>query len=182
MSRIEPWDLPRYRIEDYRLWQGDWELISGLPVAMAPSPMVTHQSVCREITVAVANSLEECPQCEVYYEIDWVIDEENVVRPDIIVVCESEDSEYITKTPGVIFEVISKSTAHNDRVLKYRIYEEEGVRYYVIVDPESRLAKVYLLQDGRYGKYKDARSEAVEFALDDCSFSIDFSKIWQGVK
>jgi len=39
---IEP---PRYIYEDYRHWQGDWELIDGYPFAMAPSPYGKHQKL-----------------------------------------------------------------------------------------------------------------------------------------
>ena len=28
-----------YTYEDYKRWEGDWELIDGVPLAMAPSPI-----------------------------------------------------------------------------------------------------------------------------------------------
>ncbi|MFP4485608.1 MAG: Uma2 family endonuclease [Campylobacterales bacterium] len=179
MSRLEQLDIPRYTISDYRLWKGDWELISGHPIAMSPSPMITHQSVCGNIHFELKDELKECEDCQVLYEIDWIIDEENILRPDIVVVCESADEEYVTKAPKVIFEVISKSTAHNDRVIKKQVYQEEGVLYYGIVDPEVRLAKIYKLQDGAYIKLIDATKEKVEFEFDGCKVVIDFSKIWR---
>lgn len=179
MSKIEQRDMPKYTISDYKLWKGDWELINGHPIAMSPSPMITHQSVCKDIVITLDDELNECEECEVLYEIDWIIDEENIVRPDVIVVCKSEDIEYVTKAPKVIFEVISKSTAHNDRVIKKRIYEEEGVLYYGIVDPEVRLAKLYELKDGNYIKLLDARDEKTTLKLEECDITIDFSKIWK---
>jgi len=33
--------LPRYTYEDYKLWEGDWELLEGVPSAMAPSPFLS---------------------------------------------------------------------------------------------------------------------------------------------
>ena len=39
-----------YTLDDYRLWEGDWELIDGSAYAMSPSPMVTHQSVSDILT------------------------------------------------------------------------------------------------------------------------------------
>ena len=41
--------LPYYTYEDYKEWEGDWELIEGVPYAMAPSPMKTHQALAYEI-------------------------------------------------------------------------------------------------------------------------------------
>jgi hypothetical protein len=34
-----------YTLDDYLQWEGNWELIEGMPYAMAPSPSVTHQTV-----------------------------------------------------------------------------------------------------------------------------------------
>ncbi len=38
-----------YTIEDYKQWQGDWELIEGIPFAMAPSPFADHQIIISQI-------------------------------------------------------------------------------------------------------------------------------------
>ena len=34
--------LPRYTVKDYERWDGDWELIEGVPYALA-SPSFRHQ-------------------------------------------------------------------------------------------------------------------------------------------
>ena len=177
MSKIEQRDMPKYTISDYKLWKGDWELINGHPIAMSPLRTIVHQKISGNVLFALSKNLLE--KYETLHEIDWIIDEENIVRPDVIVVCKSEDSEYVTKAPKVIFEVISKSTAHNDRVIKKRIYEEEGVLYYGIVDPEVRLAKLYELKDGNYIKLLDARDDKTTLKLEECNITIDFSKIWK---
>ena len=64
--------------------------------------------------------------------------------------------------------------------MKYNIYEEEGVNYYIIVDPEEEIAKVYELKDGSYIKVCDASDEIVEFKVKECDakMEFDFSKIW----
>lgn len=40
---------PRYTYEGYKRWEGDWELIEGVPYAMAPSPSGKHQRVVAEL-------------------------------------------------------------------------------------------------------------------------------------
>ncbi|MFP4333613.1 MAG: Uma2 family endonuclease, partial [Campylobacterales bacterium] len=89
MSRLEQLDIPRYTISDYRLWKGDWELISGHPIAMSSSNTIMHQSICGNIVFVLSNHLSESKKCKVLYSVDWIIDEENILRPDIVVVCES---------------------------------------------------------------------------------------------
>ena len=41
--------LEKYTYEDYRHWEGDWELIDGIPQAMAPSPALKHQFIMMKI-------------------------------------------------------------------------------------------------------------------------------------
>ena len=85
---------------------------------------------------------------------------------------------HLSKTPILLFEILSKSTAQKDRTTKFNLYEREGVRYYVMVDPKENLAKVYRLQDGRYIKALDAGKDRVEFDLGKCSILFDFAKVW----
>ena len=49
MSTLLISELPNYNYDDYRLWQGDWELINGIPYSMTPSPTITHQAVASKI-------------------------------------------------------------------------------------------------------------------------------------
>ena len=96
-----------------------------------------------------------------------------------LVICHKPKNEaYIKKAPKIIFEILSKTTATKDKNLKYDLYEQEGVEYYIIVDPKEEIAKVYKLLDGRYIKVCDADEESVRFEIKKCSFDFDFSKIW----
>lgn len=82
--------LPSYSYEDYAIWEGDWELIEGIPYAMAPSPMRKHQN----LEVLLAQELQE------------------------------------------IFE------DRADCNLKFKLYEEESVPYYIIIDPKNLCANI----------------------------------------
>ena len=53
-----------------------------------------------------------------------------------------EPDERITRAPEIIVEIISKSTAARDEQLKFELYQDEGVKYYIIVYPDSKKAKV----------------------------------------
>ncbi len=167
-----------YTIEDYKRWEGDWELIEGRPYAIAPSPMVTHQWVSMNLTLQLTEATKNCPHCHALYEIDWYISQDTVVRPDNILIC-YEPEETIGRRPELIFEIISPVTARRDEQLKFHLYEREGVPYYTILYPEQKVAKVYKLQLGRYIKVGDFKEESVAFELDDCAITIDFSKVWR---
>ncbi len=171
--------LPHYTYEDYKQWEGKWELIYGVPYAMAPAPMIEHQRISNKIARILDEVLEKCENCVALLPVDWKISDDTVVQPDNLVYCgEIENAQYLTKAPQVIFEVISPSTAIKDANLKFELYEREGVRYYVLVYPHDKVAKVFRWQSGKYVKMCDCFQEVVTFDIDECSFDFDFSKVW----
>ena len=140
-----------YTYEDYKRWQGDWELIEGIPFAMSPSPTVKHQLVVSRIVYIVSRELKKvgCKSCVVLPETDWVVKFNTVVRPDVAVVCDLKDFEGHLKVPPVlIFEVVSPSSSKRDEGLKFELYRREGVKYYALVYPELKRLKVYSFKEG----------------------------------
>jgi len=167
-----------YTVEDYKHWHDEWELIYGVPYAMSPSPMVTHQSINMKIARQLSEKLDECPNCQALFEIDWEISSDTVVKPDTLVICYEPD-EKLTKKPEIIFEIASPSTIRRDETIKFELYQQEGVAFYIIVYPENKVAKVYTLKDGRYIKSGDFSDEKHIFTTDKCKIDFDFSKIWR---
>jgi Uma2 family endonuclease len=167
-----------YTKEEYYHWEGDWELIYGTPYAMAPSPMVKHQYINMKIARQLDEVLDHCTLCSALFETDVEFGEDTVVRPDSMVLC-FKPNERVTKAPTVIFEVISKTTAKRDEQLKFQLYQEEGVKYYIVVYPDVKKAKVYQLVEGTYTKVGDFTNEHYTFILKECSIEFDFSFIWK---
>lgn len=171
-------DLPHYTYEDYVQWAGRWELIHGIPYAMTPAPSIQHQKISQHIAVGLDGALSECEECLALLPVDWKIDEDTVVQPDNLVICDEVIDTYLRKAPVMIFEILSESTASKDKNTKFALYEKEGVRHYVIVDPKERIAKVYRLHEGKYIKVMDVEDERCDFDLGKGQISFDFSKIW----
>ena len=134
-----------YTADDYSLWEGEWELIGGMPYAMSPSPSVTHQSLCTNLATSLKNSLDtqtnikQCGDCIVLMGTDWQISNDTAVRPDVMIVCQALQ-EKVLVTPSLIIEVVSKSSTKRDEVMKFELYQQEGVLYYILVYPDKRLA------------------------------------------
>jgi len=169
-----------YTYDDYLRWEGEWELIDGYPVSMAPAPMRIHQNIATEILFLLKSSFDEesCPECILSYENDWKISEETILRPDIVLVCDDEHESYLTKAPKIIVEVLSPSTAKKDETIKFDIYQEEGVQYYILAYPDDLKAKVYSLKDGRYIKVGDYTHEKLEFDDLECDINLDFDAVF----
>ena len=117
--------LKHYTYDDYKLWEGDWELFEGYPVAMSPAPMINHQAISSLFLSELMRSVDDCEKCFVVAEVDWKISDDTVLRPDVVLVCNEENDAYLTKAPEIILEVISKSPAKRDENFKFSIYEKE---------------------------------------------------------
>ena len=167
-----------YTKDDYRNWDGDWELIYGSAYAMAPSPLFTHQYVNGKIFRNLDEAVDDCPDCYAVIETDWEVSDDTVVRPDSMLIC-YEPGEHLSKRPEMIFEVISTSTSKRDEILKFELYQNEGVSFYTIVYPDLKKSKVYKLQDYKYRKVGDFGYEKYTFELEKCDIEFDFSKIWR---
>jgi Uma2 family endonuclease len=171
--------LQTYTIADYLQWEGDWELMDGQPVAMAPSPALGHQLLSAVIFRQIDESLDHCPHCQALFEIDVQFAEDTVVRPDVLVICYTPEGDRLTRAPDLVFEVISSKTARVDEVIKFDLYRREGVAHYVLVYPDAKKAKVWRLMDGNYRKVADFHDETHHFELSKCSFDFDFSRLWK---
>jgi len=171
--------LPHYIYDDYLLWDGKWELISGIPYAMAPAPTITHQEINGKITFQLYSKLKKCNLCKPLAEVDWKIDEETVVQSDNLVVCNLKTKKnYLDKRPEIIFEILSPSSKKRDRNLKFSLYEKESVPYYVIVEPFGMFAEVYKLYNGHYRLEGEFKVGEYHFELEECNFSFSFSDIF----
>lgn len=172
--------IPRYTYADYCQWSGQWELIDGVPYAMSPLPSVRHQRISGRLFSKFDDELDSCQDCHVSLPIDWKIDEHTVLQPDLLVVCfPFLDKIFIERPPTLVVEVLSPSTRNKDLTVKRAIYLEQGVRYYVVIDPDTELYTVSELQGGDYVAV--AKGHAGQFCFSfgtDCQAEIDFSLIW----
>ena len=177
-------EILKYSYDDYKEWEGDWELIDGYPIAMSPAPMRVHQNLSALIVTFLNNSLmeRECDNCVVSIENDWKISDFTVVRPDVIFTCDDEAKAYLTKPPKIIVEIISSSTKRVDEEIKFNLYEAEGVKYYILVYPEELLARVYKLEDDKYKDLGEYKEEKLEFSDIGCALNLDFGAVFNRVK
>ncbi len=168
-----------YTYDDYKLWEGNWELLDGIAIAMSPAPMRKHQSLASCIITEINNQLDNCPLCEVLGEVDYKVSDDTILRPDIALTCGETNESYLTKAPEIIVEIISPSTAKRDETYKFDIYEAEKVKYYIIIYPDDLRAKVYKLDEKKYDKQGDFSKEAYEFKETKCKVSIDFERVFR---
>lgn len=164
ITQLSELDLnKRYTYADYLIWrlQERVELIKGYIVEMSPATRRRHQEILSTIGTFFIIGLDR-DMCQTYYapfdvrlirnkgKADHEID--TVVQPDICIVCDqSKLDEYgCIGAPDLIVEILSPGNKKHDEVSKFNLYEENGVKEYWIVDPESKSVKVYVLQSEKY--------------------------------
>ena len=169
-----------YTYADYQIWEGDWELHYGQPIAMAPSPMITHQAIASQILVELANSInQECEKCLVLGKEDWKISDDTVVRPDVVMICDEPNDAYITKRPEIVVEVTSKSTIRRDESVKYKLYQDEKVPFYIVVYPDDLKAKIYKLVDNKFESQGSFLNETYHLDGIFCKAKINFERVFK---
>ena len=150
---------PGYTIEDWKTWEGRWELINGVAYDMTPAPSVEHQRVSMSLSLEVGQVLKDAKRanggsCEVFAApIDLYLPcEESVYQPDLVIVCDPSKvaPHGIVGIPDLVVEILSPSTASRDMTRKRWSYEAAGVPEYLIVDPEEKVGVLLRLENGRY--------------------------------
>lgn len=172
--------LPQYTYEDYLIWEGRWELIEGIPYAMAPTPIPEHQFVSGNIHSEFRAALKKAGcGCKVYQPIDYKISEETVLNPDLLVLCQPITKKYLDFPPDLVVEILSPSTAMKDKHTKFQLYQAQKIPYYIIVDASIKSIEVYYLEKEQYQLQAVQQEQPCLFQLSGCSFEIVFANIWE---
>jgi Uma2 family endonuclease len=171
--------LPHYTYDDWLHWEGQWELIDGIPHAMSPMPVPKHQIVASNLTIEFGNELKKCKGCKVVQPLDYKIADDIIVQPDLLIVCGNIDKKYLDFPPHLVVEILSPSTALKDRHSKLFIYEQQQIKYYLIVNPDKEEVEVYAIEDGVYQLRQTGKDFIYDFSFDiDCAIKINFQETW----
>jgi len=168
--------LPNYTYEDYVRWEGRWEIIDGIPYAMSPSPNSRHQRIAARLIRILGNALDnDTCHCEPLDAMDIKVSENTILQPDIVVVCDEEDGPFLSSPPELVVEILSPSTRLKDLNTKYLLYQDFGIQYYVIVDPDDN--SIRILRRNKEGVYEDQEGHTFTFH-EGCNIALDFNPIW----
>jgi Uma2 family endonuclease len=153
-EKAEAYDW-RISYEDFlKLSEGSerrYEYIDG-EVYLLTSPSYEHQAIVMEISNVLYNWFrgKGCRPLTAPFDVTLAKgDVKNVVQPDIVVICDTENTyegKY-TGVPTMVIEVVSESTRQRDLLRKLDLYFYGGVREYWIVNPMRKEVYVYRFQE-----------------------------------
>ena len=143
----------RFTYQDYLNWPEDerWELIDGEAYCMSPAPKIIHQRILNNLAYEFTRQLKKCQHF--IAPTDVVLDDFNVVQPDLFVVCSKKKitEDNIQGAPDLVIEITSPATELKDRREKKALYERFGVKEYIIVFPDREYLERYVLKNKKYG-------------------------------
>ena len=124
------------------------ELIDG-DLFVTPSPFVRHQRLAWRLAISLGVHLEAHPdQGEAFTApLDVVMTPHDVVEPDLLVVLGSQrdilTDKNVRGAPGLVIEILSPGTRKRDQTLKLKLFDQQGVREYWMVDPDRASVAVH---------------------------------------
>ena len=147
----KPWI--KFTVKEYMsLPEGaPYQLLDG-EMILAPSPTQRHQNIAAKLFLELRRHVDEKRLGQVWFApLDVELSEHDVAQPDLLFVSNSR-SEIVTEAniqggPDLVVEIISPGTAQYDRGYKQLLYGRHGVLEYWMVDPESSMVEVMVLED-----------------------------------
>jgi Uma2 family endonuclease len=124
------------------------EIVDG-EMLVSPSPKFWHQLVSGRIAAALFRYLAEHPiGLLLLAPLDVIFGEVDVLEPDLMLVLNEHRSilqDWVRGAPDLVVEVLSPTTAANDRGPKLKAYARFGVPECWIADPDAKTIEVYRL-------------------------------------
>ena len=157
------------------------EVINGEVVMMAPA-LSNHNRIARNLT-RIFDTYLLGKKCEYFPDGEGLfLSEEEEYIPDGMVVCDPDKVTYkgVFGAPDLVIEILSRTTAKNDRGHKKEVYARYGVKEYWIIDPVRFTVEQFLLKDGAfslervYRKNSEANAQTFKCSLyDDLTISLE---------
>lgn len=172
-----------YNEDDYNKLPEDIraELIDG-QIYYHAAPSRIHQEILMELAGTIRDYIRsKGGACKVYpapFAVKLKEHEENIVEPDISVICNPDKltDKGCTGAPDWIIEIISPGNSSHDYIRKLNLYADNGVREYWIVNPVNKTIFVYHLEENKFAAASYTFRDKVKVSIYD-DLSIDFSMI-----
>ncbi len=170
--------LPHYTVAERDKWEDSWELIEGIPFAMSPSPIPRHQRVSFLLAQEFDFELKKkCKACRIYQAIDWKVSEDTVFIPDLLVTCKPVGKKNLETAPELVAEILSPATAVKDRNTKFAWYQQQRVKYYLLINADTKTVEIFELIEDVLTPVSHTGTFTFQLS-DGCQTDISFTQIW----
>jgi Uma2 family endonuclease len=160
-----------------------YELVGG-ELLVTPSPAFLHQKTLDVLTAALRPYLAHTGTAHLILSpSDVELEEETMVQPDIFFVPEHEwrrlhSDGFPAREVVLVVEVLSRSSARYDRVLKRKLYQRHVPEYW-IVDLDARAVERWRAGEDRAEQLSDLLEWRAPLATE--SFALDLTEFFARV-
>ena len=158
-----------------------YQLING-QLIVSPSPSYFHQLVSMRLSRFLDRYVTEHGLGRVVTApLDIHLRETEIYQPDILYISNERSDiiqERIEGAPDLIVEILSPATAYYDLRHKRRIYQEENVLEYWIVDPMDPAVEVFWNAGETYERHEIHHKEGTAKSRLLESFSVDLTELF----
>ncbi len=184
-----------YSYADYLTWKFEErvEIIKGKVMLMSPAPNLNHQRLSGKLSYKFYDYLEG-KSCELFvapFDVklydskkEHLADDKvySTVQPDLCIICDKEKltMQGCEGAPDFIIEIVSKGNSKKDLLLKYELYQENGVEEYWLVYPYEEAVHQFILNK-ETKRYQLHRMYAQDGMITPCLFpdlEIDLAEIF----
>lgn len=178
----------RMLVDEFLVWDDGtdtrYELIDGVPVAMAPT-YGAHQIIAGNAGRHIGNGLEKRPPCHVRSEAGILKPNSfrSFFQADLAVTCAPHrHGQYETPDPVVIVEILSRSTGGYHRKVKLPVYRSiPSVQEIVLIHSEMLFVEILRRLDATRWQ-SDLLVEAAEvLQLDSVGVAVPLSALYANV-
>ena len=140
-------------------------------IILAPTPSVPHQAVLLNILRSVDEFVRRSALGIVLISpLDVVLPTGEVVQPDLFFLTTEEwertrAAKRVQDVPSFVVEILSPGSVRHDRITKRKLYEQNKVREYWIVDLKARTITQLILRNEYYEQTELMESDSVRSAV-----------------
>ena len=153
MANTQP--VVKFTYEDYCATPADkrYELLDG-ELIMVPAPNTKHQDVQFRLALQLGNWIIKHKLGRAFNPpYDVVLSEHDTVQPDFVFVSGEQEhllsgGQNVQGAPDLVVEILSPSTAKQDRGEKHELYGRHGVTEYWLVDPIAETISIHRQRGG----------------------------------
>ena len=157
------------------------ELVEG-EIAVSPSPTPRHNILVNLLAHLLTGHVLQHGLGGVLTDTDTPVSPFTVRRPDILFFRTDRmhlvGEDRLNGPPDLAVEVVSPSSGQIDRRDKFEQYAAAGIRYYWIIDPETRTFDAFELRDGAYTSVTRGRDEDTVQAAPFADLEIPLDSLW----
>jgi Uma2 family endonuclease len=179
--------VKRMSLDEFLHWDDGtdtrYELIDGVPVAMAP-PAEAHRILAVRLVSRIDAALQSRRPCNAQIEPGVVRPDRahSYYVPDIAVTCEpNAPGRQSMVEPMLIVEILSPSTERSYRRLKLPAYQRiESVREILLIDADSHHAELYRRENHHWG-IELIRGAGATLSLATVELRVPMSELYEGI-